>query len=118
MAAPNLVASTSVIGKTHAEWVLTTATAILTNPAASNSVYRINSLFVTNLGSQDALCTADLYRSSVSYKLAYNIPIHVKSSVVLIAKDSSIYLEEGDALRLISNLPGVLQFVISYEIMS
>lgn len=118
MAAPNLVSSTSVIGKTHAEWVLTSATSILTNPSSSNSVYRINSLFVTNLGLQDALCTADLYRSSVSYKLAYDIPISVRSSVVIIAKDSSIYLEEGDAIRLFSNLPGALQFVISYEIMS
>lgn len=118
MASPNLVSSTSVIGKTHAEWVLTTASPILTNPGASNSVYRINSLFVTNLGVQDALCTVDLYRSSVSYKLAYEIPVNVKNSVVMIAKDSSIYLEEGDSLRLVSNLPGVLQFVISYEIMS
>ena len=118
MAAPNLVSSTSVIGRTHAEWVQTTASAILTNPSASNSVLRINSLFVTNLGSSDALLTADLYRASVSYKLAYEVPVSVKSSMVVIGKDTSIYLEEGDILRLLSNLPGTLQFVISYEVMS
>ena len=118
MAAPNLVSSTSVIGRTHAEWVLTTATAILSNPALSNATYRINSLFVTNLGNTDALLTADLYRNSVSYKLAYEIPVSVRSSLVVIGKDTSVYLEEGDALRLVSNLAGLLQFVISYEVMS
>lgn len=118
MAAPNLVSSTSVIGRTHAEWVLTSPSAIITNPSASNSAYRVNSLFVTNLGSNDALLTADLYRGGVSYKLAYEVPVAMKSSLVVIGKDTSIYLEEGDALRLLSNLPGTLQFVISYEVMS
>jgi hypothetical protein len=118
MAIPNLISSTSVIGKTHAEWVLTSPSAILTNPSVSNSTYKINSLFVTNLNSNDALLTVDLYRNSVSYKLAYQVPVATKSSLVVIGKDTSIYLEEGDELRLLSNLPGALQFVISYEIMS
>lgn len=118
MAAPNLVSATSVIGRTHAEWVTITPLAILTNPSASNSAYRINSLFVTNLGSSDALLTADLYRSGVSYKLAYEVPVSLKSSLVVIGKDTSIYLEEGDSLRLLCNSAGTLQFLISYEVMS
>lgn len=118
MVAPNLVSTTSVTGKTHAEWVLTSPTAIVTNPSSSGSSYRINSLFVTNLGVQDALCTADLYRAGVSYKLAFQIPIAVGSSTVIMGKDTSIYLEEGDSLRLVSDSAGVLQFLVSYEIMS
>lgn len=118
MAAPNLITTTSIIGKTQAEWVPTTLTAILTNPANSSQAYRINVLFVTNLGLTDDVVTVDLYRNSISYKLASEIPVPVGNSLVVIAKDTSIYLEEADRLRISAGQAGSLQYVVSYEIMS
>lgn len=118
MAAPNLISATSIIGRTHAEWVTTSATAILTNAVSSNQVHRVNVLYVTNLGASDATVTVDLYRSSVSYKVINAVPVPVGAPLVAIGKDTSIYLEEGDALRISSNTAGVLQFVLSYEVMS
>lgn len=118
MAAPNLISATSIIGKTKADWVPSTLTAILTNPAASSQAWRINVLYVTNLSPSDQTVTVDLYRSSVSYKLASEIPVPVGNSLVVIAKDTSIYLEESDQLRITASSASVLQYVVSYEIMS
>lgn len=118
MAAVNLISATSIIGKTHAESVTNTATVVLANALNSSEVYRINVLYVTNLGVADAAVTIDLFRGGVSYKIVYNLPVPTNNSTVAIAKDSSIYLEEGDSLRISANQAGLLQYVVSYEIMS
>jgi len=118
MAAPNLISTTSIVGKTKADWVPATLTAILVNPANSSQAWRVNVLYVTNLGSSDETVTVDLYRNSVSFKLAQSIPVPVGNSLVVIAKDTSIYLEESDQLRISAGSASVLQYVVSYEIMS
>lgn len=118
MAAPNLIATTSIIGKTQAEWVPTTITPILSNPINSSEAYRINVLYITNLGVADATVTVELYRNSISFKIASGIDVPVGNTMVAIAKDTSIYLEEGDSLRVSASAAGVLQYVVSYEIMS
>jgi len=117
MAAPNLISTTSIIGKTHAEWATTTISPMLSNTLSSNQVYRINSLFVTNVGGPTTQCTVDLYRNSVSYKLAVDLPIHAGAPIVVVGKDTGIYLEEGDSLRISASQAGILQFLISYEVM-
>lgn len=118
MAAVNLISATSIIGKTHAEWVTNTANVVLTNALNSSEVYRLNVLYVTNMGNADAVVTIDLFRGGVSYKVIYNLSVPIGNSTVAIAKDSSLYLEEGDSLRIAANQAGLLQYVVSYEIMS
>lgn len=118
MAAPNLTTTTSIIGKTKADWVPATLTAILTNAANSSQSYRINVLYVTNLSASDTTVTVDIYRNSVSYKIASTVPVPTQNTLVVIAKDTSIYLEEGDSVRVSAASASTLQYVISYEIMS
>jgi|Laugresp1bdmlbsn_1035097.scaffolds.fasta_scaffold03518_2 hypothetical protein len=119
MAAPNLINVTTITGKTKAEWVPDTLTDILVNAVDSLQAHRINVLYVTNLsGSDSTTVTVDLYRSTISYKIASSIPVPMGNSLIVIAKDTSIYLEEGDTLRISSNQNNVLQYVLSYEIMS
>ena len=83
MAAPNLITTSSIIGKTKAEWVPSTLTAILTNPVNSSQSYRINVLYVTNLSASDSVATVDLFRNAVSYKLASGVPVPVANSLVV-----------------------------------
>lgn len=118
MAAPNLTIATSIIGKTKADWVPAALTAILVNPTNSSQAIRINVLYVTNLSSSDTIVTVDIYRNFVSNKIASNIPVYVQNSLVVIAKDTSIYLEEGDSLRISAGSASALQYVVSYEVMS
>jgi hypothetical protein len=114
MAAPNIVNVTTIIGKTAVQQVTTSATAIVTNSAASNKVFKINALYVANVdGTNAADISVALFRSSVSYELAHTISVPADSTLDLISK--AIYLEEGDELRLTASANGDLEAVCSYE---
>jgi hypothetical protein len=114
MAAPNIVNVSAIYGKTAVQQVGTSATAIVTNSAASGKVLKVNSLYVANVdGTSNAEITIDIYRSSTAYRLASTVV--VPADAVLDVLSSSIYLEEGDALRLTANAAGDLEAVCSYE---
>ncbi len=116
MAAPNMVNVTSIIGKTAVQSIGITATAIVENTAASGKVFKINSLIISNIdGTNSADITAEFFRSSVAYDIASTILIPPDSTLVLITKDTTIYLEEGDAIRLQASAAGDLQAICSYE---
>jgi len=116
MSAPNIVNVTTIIGKTAVQAVSTSATAIVTNSAASNKVFKINSLVISNVdGTNNADITVDLFRSSVAYRLANTISVPADASLVVISKDTSIYLEEGDSIRLTASAVSDLEAVCSYE---
>lgn len=116
MAAPNIVTTATITGKTAVANVATTATAIVTNSAGSNKVLKINTLVVSNIdGSLPADITVDFFRSSVAYMIASTITIPSDASLVVISKENTIYLEEGDSLRLTASAAGDLQAICSYE---
>jgi hypothetical protein len=114
MAAPNIVAVTTITGKTAVQAVGTSATAIVTNSADSNKVFKINALYVSNVdGSASADITADVFRSSTAYRLAFTITVPADATLDILSKP--IYLEEGDTLRLTASASGDLEAVCSYE---
>lgn len=114
MAAPNIVDVTTITGKTAVLAVTTTATAIVTNSSGSGKVLKVNALLVANVdGTSNAEITVDLYRSSTAYHLAYTVVVPADATLDVLNK--SIYLEEGDALRLTAGVDGDLEAVCSYE---
>lgn len=116
MANPNIVNVSDIRGKTAVQTVETSLTAIVENTAASGKIFKINSLTVANVDSTNAAdITVDLFRSSTSYKIANTITVPADSSLVVISKETSIYLEEGDALRCSASASNDLQAVCSYE---
>lgn len=116
MAAPNIVNVTNIVGKTAVQAVTTSATAIVSNPGASNKVFKINSLTIANIdGVNSATVTVDLFRGGVAYDLAFTIAVPADSTLVVISKDTAIYLEEGDSLRCTASANGDLDAVCSYE---
>lgn len=119
MAAPNIVNVATITGKTAVANVSTTAADIVTNSAASNKVFKINSLVISNIdGTNAADITASVLRSSVEYKLAHTIAVPADATLVVISKDTQIYLEEGDSIRLTASANSDLQAVCSYEELS
>jgi hypothetical protein len=119
MANPNIVNVTNILGKTAVLNVTTAATDIVSNAAASNTVVKVNSLIVANVdGTNAALITASVFRSSVEYPVAFTISVPADSTIILISKDTTIYLEEGDSLRLTASVNGDLTAICSYEIIS
>ena len=116
MAAPNIVNVTSIIGKTAVMAVTTTPTDIVSNSAGSNKVFKINSLIISNIdGAVSADISASVFRSSVEYKIAHTIAVPADATLIVLSKDTSIYLEEGDTIRLTASANGDLQAVCSYE---
>lgn len=116
MAAPNIVNVTSIAGKTAVLAVTTTATTLVANPAESGKVFKINMLLVSNVdGTNPCDVTAQVTREGVSYALASTITVPADASLVVISKDTCIYLEEGDLIQLQASANSDLQAVCSYE---
>ena len=114
MAAPNIVNVATITGKTAVLAVTTSVTAIVTNSAASGKVFKVNALYVSNVdGTNNADLTVDIYRSSTAYHIAKTVNVPADATLDVISK--SIYLEEGDSLRLTANANSDLEAVCSYE---
>lgn len=114
MAAPNMLNPATITGKTAVQAVGTTATAIVTNSAASGKVLKVNALYVSNVdGTNNADINVDIFRSSVAYHIGKTIVVPADATLDVISK--SIYLEEGDSLRLTASAASDLEAVCSYE---
>ena len=117
MAAPNIVNVATITGKTTGAALTTTLTSsLLANSASSGKVFKINTIIVANVdGANAADATIEYYDGSNGYKLANTIAVPGGSTVVVIDKSSSIYLEEGDSIRGGASAANDLEVVISYE---
>ena len=114
MAAPNIVNVSTITAKTAVQAVGTSATAIVTNAAASDKVVKVNALYVSNVdGTNNAEINIDIYRSSTAYHIGKTIVVPADATLDVISK--AIYLEEGDTLRLTANAASDLEAVCSYE---
>jgi hypothetical protein len=115
MANPNIVNVTSIYGTTWVQAVGTSATAIVT--AASSTVVKLDALYVGNIDTSASYkITVDLYRSSVAYNILYQVSIPAGAGLDVLSK--SIYLQEGDTLRLTADTASKLQAVASGEVIS
>lgn len=80
----------------------------------SNKVLKVNALYVANVdGTNAADISVALYRSGVAYEIAHTVSVPADSTLDVISK--SIYLEEGDDLRLTAGANSDLEAVCSYE---
>lgn len=116
MSAPNIVQVSNIIGNTGVQLVTTSATAITSNSGGSGKVYKINSLIVSNVdATNSATLTVDLYRSGTAYTIINQLTLTINTSYTPIDKTLSLYLLEGDTLRLTANANSRLQAVCSWE---
>lgn len=115
MANPNIVNVTSIYGTTWVQAVGTSATAIVT--AASNTVVKLDALYIGNIDTSASYkITVDLYRSTTAYNMVYQVLIPAGAGLDVLSK--SIYLQEGDSLRLTADAASKLQAVASGEVIS
>lgn len=110
----NIVNVTNIEGKTAVQQVGTSAASIVTNSAASGKVFKVNSLYVSNVDGENSVSiTVDIFRSSTAYRIASTIAVPADATIDVISK--AIYLEEGDSLRLTAGTSGDVEAVCSYE---
>lgn len=117
MAAPNLINATSIYGKSMGALLgITPDTTILT--CGADKVLKINTISVANVdGTNNADVNVDFYDSSaaVAYALAHTITVPADSTLIVVGRDSPIYLEESDTIRSWASVASDLEIVISYE---
>lgn len=118
MAAPNIVNVTTITGKTAVANVTNVTSNVIVNAASSSQVYKVNTVMIANIdGTNDATVSLSVLRGA-SYFLGSTINVPADSSMVIIDKNSSFYMEEGDALQVVGSANGDLQIVCSYEVIS
>ena len=130
MAAPNIVNVTTITGVTtfHAGIAVTTGgkgalgiTTVVSNAASSGKVLKINSLVAASIGSTTGV-TLQYFNhvnhasaaSTVSIGMTMAVPTF--STLAVITKDNSVYLEENTALGIFAQPnTGTIDVVCSYE---
>lgn len=122
MTAPNIVNVTTITGLTTFITITGTATtSLISNGSTSNKVLKINSIIASNT---DTASNYDVGLrifdnqsiGSGSYvSIASSITVPAKSSLVLVSKDTSIYLEENRALGVIASAGNKIHVTCSYE---
>jgi hypothetical protein len=121
MAAPNIVNVTNITGVTTAIGITTTAPVLfVSNAAASNKVLKINTILASNIdGTNNADITVSYHLAAAgagtSIALANTITVPADSTLVIIGKDSPIYLEENRSLTAQASAAGDIAIVCSYE---
>ena len=116
MANPNLVAVTSIYGKSIQGALGTTVTTDLLT-CASNKLLKVNTIIIANIdGTNAATVTMGIIKSGGSVVLfASTIAVPADATLVLIDKNSSFYLQEGDILEGGAGANSDLTYTISYE---
>ena len=119
MAAPNILSASIITGKQYgAALDTTTTTSLVANAASSDDLYKINSIIVSNVdGSASCNATVSWYDGSNDRHIAKTVAVPANSTLVLLGKESPIYLEEGHSIRGGASANNDLEILICYEIL-
>ena len=127
MAAPNIVNVATITGKIFYDALAdTNLTSLVLNPASSGKVFKINMLSASNVDGTNAASVDVSYHpstttavgstvSSTGYHLAKTNTVPADATLVVISKDTSIYMEESSVLAVKASAANDIDFVVSYE---
>lgn len=119
MANPNIRELVSMTGNTAVMNATTVFANLVSNAAASGSIYRVVFLTAANITDAfDANVSIDLVRSSASYSLIKGVTVPYNASVAITTKDSAFYLIEGDTIQCKASSNANVQIICSYEVLS
>lgn len=122
MAAPNIVNVSTITGLTTMVSIANTNTSnvILSNAASSGKVMKINTILAANIdGVADADVTVKITDGAAgagtSFALANTVSVAADATLVLIGKDSPIYLEENRSIIALASGADDICITCSYE---
>ena len=124
MAAPNIVAVSTIRGKSNVANLTTTSSSVIVNDVNSGKVFKINTIMISNVdGSAAGNVTVEMFNfgaqnvatglGNAVYSLANSVTVPAKSSLDVMSK--SIYLEEGDQLKAKADANNRLHLITSFE---
>ena len=118
MANPNMANATSIIGNTTLTALTTATSNVVTNAAASNSVYKLNMVQLANYTTSNVYCNVIINRSSTSFYELGNVAVPAQSTMVVIGRDTLLYLIEGDVLQANVSANSAVTMTTSFEVIS
>ena len=123
MAAPNIVNVSTITGVTTWKAGISTLpgtpSVVVSNAASSGKVIKINSIVAVSVGSTTGV-TVKLYTEAAgagaSVAIADTISVPENSSLAVISKETSLYLEEDKSIAVYKqDAAGDIDVVCSYE---
>lgn len=121
MSAPNLKNMTTVNGKSSAVALTgVNNTILLSNSANSNKLLKTSTLIISNTDSATPADISLYYHSQASgsgtaNELFRSITVDNKTSLTLLDKNESLYIEEDRSLTLVASTGNILKAFVSYE---
>ena len=121
MATPNINdPAKNISGRTAGTSLTSTsATAVLTNASGSNALYRVVSVYVSNV---DGVNNCDITlrwfgaaTGGTGFAIASTVNVPADATIILVSKDAPIYLVENSRLEAIAAVANDLNIVVSYE---
>lgn len=123
MANPNIVNVTSIYGKVDGHALTTDAISASSSnviTCGADQLYKINSIIVSNVdGTNTATIDVAVNLASDSrFYIAKTVAVPADTTLIVLGKDSPIYLEEGDELEARATVAGDAELIVSYEIIN
>lgn len=116
MANPNIVNVTNIYGQTVAGDLSTTSLAtIVSNSSGSGKIFKVNSLIISNYNTISSPVNVAVTISDVIYPLANSILVSPNSSLIVVSKDTPIYLTENQLFYAYAEVNSTLSYICSYE---
>ena len=121
MAAPNIVNVSTITGKTaYLALSSTSATSLISNAASSGKVFKINMIQVANVDGTSACNVTVDYHTAASaggtaYSLVSTVSVPADASLVVVDKNTAIYLEEDRSISVTAGTANDLEVIVSYE---
>jgi hypothetical protein len=124
MANPNIVNVTSILGETVIGTLSSTLSVLLSNPASSGKVLKINTVLISNVNGTAAQETTLRISpeaggtSTNARAIASTISVPADSTLAAVSKDTSFYLLEDKSIIGNVNTADQCEFIVSYEVIS
>lgn len=124
MANPNIVAVTSILGKTaYLTPSDTSANVLLANAASSGEVLKINQIVAANVDGTGPVDTTVAVNTAAagggtSYPIVSTVSVPADASLIVTDKSTGLYLEEDKSIVVTSGTASKIAYTISYEIIS
>ena len=121
MAAPNIVNVGTITGKSfYLALSSTSATALVSNAASSGKVFKINMIQVANVDGSVACDVTVKYHTQddiggTGYALVSTVSVPQDSSLVVVDKNTALYLEEDRSISVTAGTANDLEVLVSYE---
>ena len=121
MAAPNLLSLTTITGKSTSVTLSdTSVNSLLSNANASGKVFKINSIIAANIDGSSSADISVFYNNAAAgagsnFALASTVTVSPDTTLVVLDKSNSIYLEEDRSIAIQASAANDLTVTISYE---